>query len=71
MQAANDNVAGVMLLRFPDLKKYKGIPYSRVHLARLEKASQFPRRVALSPNTVAWVESEVDAHVASKMAARG
>ena len=67
---ANDNVKGVVLLRFPDLKAWKGITYSRVHLARLEQADQFPKRVRLSANTVAWVESEIDDHVAAKMAAR-
>jgi prophage regulatory protein len=57
-------------LRFPDLKAWKGITYSRVHLARLKQANQFPKRVRLSANTVAWVESEIDDHVAAKMAAR-
>jgi prophage regulatory protein len=68
--AANDNIKGVVLLRFPDLKAWKGITYSRVHLARLEQANEFPKRVRLTANTVAWVESEIDAHVAAKMAAR-
>ncbi len=33
--------------------------YSPQHVARLEKAGQFPRRVQLGPNRVGWVESEV------------
>ena len=33
--------------------------YSPQHLARLEKAGQFPKRVTLGPNRVGWVESEV------------
>lgn len=33
--------------------------YSPQHIARLEKAGQFPKRVALGPNRVGWVEREV------------
>ena len=33
--------------------------YSSQHIARLEKAGQFPKRVPLGPNRVGWGESEV------------
>ena len=33
--------------------------YSPQHIARLEKAGKFPKRVQLGPNRVGWVESEV------------
>jgi prophage regulatory protein len=33
--------------------------YSPQHIARLEKAGKFPRRVQIGPNRVGWVESEV------------
>ena len=33
--------------------------YSPQHIARLEKAGLFPRRVPLGPNRVGWVEREV------------
>jgi len=33
--------------------------YSPQHIARLEKAGQFPERVRLGPNRVGWVEAEV------------
>ena len=33
--------------------------YSPQHIARLEKAGQFPKRVPLGPNRVGWVEEEV------------
>ena len=33
--------------------------YSPQHIARLEKAGQFPKRVTLGPNRVGWVEDEV------------
>ncbi|MCP5072656.1 MAG: AlpA family phage regulatory protein [Rhodobacteraceae bacterium] len=33
--------------------------YSPQHIARLEKAGEFPKRVTLGPNRVGWVESEM------------
>jgi prophage regulatory protein len=33
--------------------------YSPQHIARLEKAGKFPRRVQIGPNRVRWVEAEV------------
>ena len=33
--------------------------YSPQHIARLEAAGQFPKRVKLGVNRVGWVESEV------------
>jgi len=33
--------------------------YSPQHIARLEKARQFPLRIQLGPNRVGWLEEEV------------
>ena len=33
--------------------------YSPQHIARLERAGLFPKRVPLGPNRVGWVEGEV------------
>lgn len=33
--------------------------YSPQHVARLEEAGKFPKRVMLGPNRVGWVEQEV------------
>ena len=33
--------------------------YSPQHIARLEKAGQFPKRIQIGPNRVGWVEEEV------------
>lgn len=33
--------------------------YSPQHVARLEKAGTFPKRIQLGPNRVGWVEGEV------------
>ncbi|MBN8872840.1 MAG: hypothetical protein BGO51_28455 [Rhodospirillales bacterium 69-11] len=57
------------LLRYADLKS-KGFPWSRMHIDRLEKAGKFPKRLHLGPSTVAWVEEEIDAYLATKMAER-
>ena len=35
------------------------VVYSPQHIARLEKAGQFPKRVQLGPCRVGWVEDEV------------
>ena len=57
------------ILTFKQLKD-RGVPYSRMHIDRLEKAGQFPKRVQLSPNRVAWLESEVEQWFSERVAAR-
>jgi prophage regulatory protein len=46
------------------------VPYSAAHLARLEKAGLFPRRVKLGACRVGWVETEVDEWIAARLDAR-
>lgn len=41
--------------------------YSPQHVARLEKAGQFPKRVQLGPSRVGWVEAEVLDWLSSKL----
>ena len=41
--------------------------YSPQHIARLEKAGQFPKRVQLGPSRVGWVESEVLEWLAARL----
>lgn len=60
----------MQFLRFRDLREKKGIPFSRVHIDRLEKAGKFPRRIRFGDNTVVWGEDEIDAHIAACKAAR-
>jgi prophage regulatory protein len=62
--------ASRVVLRFRDLKPRKGIDFSRMHLARLEAAGRFPRRIRLSENSVAWYENEIDAWLGAKAATR-
>ena len=45
--------------------------YSPQHIARLEAAGKFPKRVRLGASRVGWVESEVLAWLKARMDARG
>ena len=58
------------VLRFKDLKPMKGIPWTRVHINRLEKAGKFPRRIRLGGNTVTYDENEIDEFLAARAAER-
>jgi len=58
-----------MRLMTYDQMKSKGVPYSGMHLRRLEAAGKFPRRVKIGAR-VAWVETEVDEWLAAKVEAR-
>jgi prophage regulatory protein len=57
------------ILSYDDLKA-RGISYSKVHLWRLERAQKFPKRVALSQSRHGWLETEIDAWIATRVAAR-
>jgi predicted DNA-binding transcriptional regulator AlpA len=61
---------GQKLLAFPELKAAKGIHLSRRHIDRMEANGDFPVRVKVGERHVAWVESEIDAHVAELTKAR-
>ena len=43
---------------------------SKTSIYRLEAQGKFPRRVTLTQSRVAWVEHEIDAYIADRMAAR-
>jgi prophage regulatory protein len=58
-----------VLIPYRNLKA-KGVPYSKPHLWRLERAGKFPKRVPIGPSRYGYVESEIDAHVAALIAAR-
>lgn len=51
---------GDIVMRILSKRQLKELDlYSPQHVARLEKAGQFPKRVQLGPNRVGWVEDEV------------
>ena len=58
------------ILKFDELKSRKGIPYSRVHIGRLEAQGNFPSRVRLGPGRVGWVETEIDSWLVERVARR-
>ena len=58
----------IHFLRLPEM--LRRVPYSEAHIWRLEKAGKFPRRVRIGANRIAWVESEVNNWVSSKLQER-
>ena len=46
------------------------VPYSASHIWRLEKSGEFPKRIRLGGNRVAWLQSEVNSWVESKLTSR-
>jgi len=55
----------MIVLRFADLKK-RGIVNSWPQLRRLMELHDFPPGRKLSPNTRAWLESEIDEWINSR-----
>lgn len=49
-----------------ELKSVYGIPYSFVHIGRLEKVGEFPSRIQLGQCRVAWYADEIEAWIASR-----
>ena len=47
------------------------VKYSPQHIARLEKAGQFPKRIRLGQNRVAWLLSEIEAWIEERLQRRG
>ena len=52
--------SGDIVMRILSKRQLKELVlYSPQHIARLEKAGKFPKRVQIGPNRVGWVEEEV------------
>lgn len=54
---------------FEQLKDHH-ITLGRRQLSRLEARGEFPKRVQLSPGRIAWLTTEIDAHIRDKIKAR-
>lgn len=53
-------IYGEIVMRILSKRQLKELVlYSPQHVARLEKAGEFPKRIQLGPNRVGWVEAEV------------
>ncbi len=58
--ASRCSLHGNIVMRILSKRQLKELVlYSPQHIARLEKAGQFPKRVHLGPSRVGWVEAEV------------
>jgi len=53
-----------------DLRAVYGIPYSLVHIRRLEDAGKFPHRITLGQCRVAYVAEEVEEWIDDRIAQR-
>lgn len=53
-----------------ELRTIYGIPYCPAHIARLEAAGEFPKRVKLGACRVAWVAEEVEAWIDARTSNR-
>ena len=53
-----------------ELKSVYGVPYCPAHIARLEVAGSFPKRVTLGACRVAWVAEEVETWIEERIAQR-
>lgn len=53
-----------------ELRTLCGIPYSGQHIARLEAAGRFPKRIKLGQNRVAWLLTEIEAWLDVRIAQR-
>ena len=43
------------------------VPYSRVHLYRLEDQGEFPKRKRIGANRIAWKRAEVEEWLSTRM----
>ncbi len=53
-----------------ELRSLFGVPYSFAHIARLEAAGQFPKRIRLGACRVAWLSDEVQNWIDERVATR-
>ncbi len=53
-----------------ELRTVCGIPYSPQHIRRLELAGEFPLRIKLGRNRVAWLLSEIEVWIDERLQRR-
>ena len=58
------------LLGITELASVKGISYSRPHLYRLIAAGDFPKPIKLGVHRIAFVESEIDDWIKTRVSER-
>ena len=55
----------------PAKERRQLIPYSDMHIWRLEKVGQFPKRIRLGENRVGWSFQELQEWIAARKLERG
>jgi len=55
-------------LRYEQLAAEKGIRWSRQYIRRLERQGRFPQHFYCGPQSIAWLESEIDAWLDERIA---
>ena len=66
---SRDVLNGRLVYRLIDLHR-RGITLSNSTLLRLEAAGQFPKRIYLGRHSVAWLATEIHAHIEALAASR-
>lgn len=61
--------ANLVILSWKDVQSL--VPYTKQHIARLERAGKFPQRVRLGAGRVGWLYVEVEAWIQARLAERG
>ena len=46
------------------------VPFSDMHIWRMEKAGAFPKRIKLGPNRIGWSFNEINDWIASRKSER-
>lgn len=59
------------LISKKELKTLYGIPYSFTHIARLEAAGKFPKRIRLGQGRVAWYARAIEEWIEERALASG
>lgn len=62
--------SNMRILSYSELRRAKGIVWTRQHINRLERRGEFPRRVHIGRNTVGWLEIEINDFLAKRADAR-
>jgi prophage regulatory protein len=60
---------GRRLLDYKALRE-RGIPWTRIHIGRLEEAGEFPLHINVGKSSIAWFEDEVDDFLEAKAVER-
>lgn len=60
---------GRRLLDYQALRE-RGIPWTRIHIKRLETAKKFPLHIDIGENSIAWFEDEIDDYLEVKATER-